>query len=198
MFDPWSPPPQPPLHRWQGASGQWHYFSVYALSSVPDWIGCCNYIFARPRYDLAQSREPFYIGEKGDTDRFSNHEKLWPARALGATELHVCFAAKSRWERLDIETDLRNAHWTPLNLQPTRAPEPVNALGALTGIGGPHTGGGILGALRGLPPNPTPPPAPSFGGLAALGTFLEANPFLLEPLEPASNLNALRALGIAR
>jgi hypothetical protein len=52
-----SPPPQPPGHRWQGASGRWYYFSISPLTAVPSWIGECNNIFARPRYDIAQSRE---------------------------------------------------------------------------------------------------------------------------------------------
>ncbi len=154
-------PADPPMHRWQGASGRWYYFTVYPISAIPSWIAGCNYIFARPRFDQANSREPLYIGEKGDTDRFTNHEKLTPALRLGATELHVHLSAKSRGERLDIETDLRHAHRTPLNAQPT--PAPVNTLGALGeifGYGGglaPYgfsSGGGLLGALcRAAPPS---------------------------------------------
>jgi hypothetical protein len=191
MFNPWPPAPQPPLHRWQGVSGQWHDFSTYALGDIPSWIGDCNYIFARPRHDLAQSREPFYIGEKGDTDRFENHEKLKSALARGATELHVCFAARSRWERLDIETDLRNAHWTPLNSQPTRA-ERVNALGALAGLGMPSSGG-ILGALG----YPSPSPART-AGIGALATLGYGNS-LGDALEPTNHLAALlRSPGTSR
>ncbi len=153
MFNSLLPAPEAALHRWQGASGQWYFFSIYSLHGIPDWLSscCCNYIFASPRHGLTQAREPFYIGEKGDTDRFANHEKLKRALALGATELHVCFTAESKWHRLDIETDLRNGHRTPLNEQPTRAPEPVNALAGLGAFAVPSSGG-LAGALGYLPP----------------------------------------------
>ena len=57
------PSTQPPMHRWQGASGQWYFFSIYPITAVPSWITDCNYVFARPRFDVVQSREPFYIGK---------------------------------------------------------------------------------------------------------------------------------------
>lgn len=187
-------PSQPAAHWWQGASGRWYYFSIHPITAIPSWIRECNYIFARPRLDASRTREPFYIGEKGDTDRFENHEKLPPALRRGATELHIYLLAKSHRERLDIETDIRHGHWTPLNEQPTRAMEPVNTLATLGGFG---IGGGILGALGRLPPTPAPAPAPSFGGLGALSAFLQPNPFL-DAVEPTSGLNALRGLGISR
>jgi len=195
MLNPWPPaPPQPPRHGWRDASGRLHWFSIYPLGNVPSWIGQCVYIFARPRHDPAQFRDPLYIGEKGDTDRFDNHEKLKPALARGATELHVHFTSGSRWERLDIETGLRNEHWTPLNEQPTRA-EPVNALGALAGFGMPASGG-ILGALG----YSSPSPAPSHGGgIAGFASALQPRNALLDGLEPQNSLSALvRTLGISR
>jgi hypothetical protein len=108
------------MHQWQGQSRRWYLFTIYAIDHVPSFIRACNYIFARPRFD--GTREPFYIGESGDFDKeLASHKKLESARRLGATELHVHFLANSLWERLDIETDLRRGHWTPLNEQPTPA-----------------------------------------------------------------------------
>jgi hypothetical protein len=194
MFNPWPPaPPQSPLHGWRDASGRLHWFSIYPLGNTPSWIGQCVYFFARPRHDPAQFRDPLYIGEKGDTDRFENHEKLRPALALGGTELHVHFTSGSRWERLDIETDLRNTHWTPLNDQPTRA-EPVNGLAALAGFGMPSSGG-ILGALGYQPPSPAR--TAGIGALAAIDALQPPNP--LAALASDDGLNALlRALGTPR
>jgi hypothetical protein len=119
-----------------------------------------------PRFDLAQSREPFYIGESGDFNKeLRSHSKLWPAQLLGATEVHIHLLAMSVSQRLDIETDLRRRHWTPLNYQPTPAPLPaIGGLGALAPFG--LSGGGLgaaLGtrteldrALASLPPDPVP------------------------------------------
>lgn len=163
------PPPQPPGHWWQGASGRWYYFSIYPITAIPSWIGECNYIFARPRYDIAQSREPFYIGEKGDTDRFLRHEKLDPALQLGATELHLHLLAKSRRERLDIETDLRNSHITPLNRQLGVAATHGGILGGMTSpfnFGAP-SGIGALARALGIVPEPQPVPRNALTALSA-------------------------------
>jgi len=140
------PSTQPPMHRWQGASGQWYFFSIYPITAVPSWITDCNYVFARPRFDVVQSREPFYIGESGDFGKeLASHPKHWPAQLLGATEIHIHFLAKSRSERLDIETDLRRGHWTPLNYQSTPAPLPASkGLGDLAALA---FGGGLGAAL---------------------------------------------------
>lgn len=160
MFNPWSPPPQWPLHWWQGTSGQLHCFSVYPRSDVPSWLGCCNYIFVRRRYGLADSHQPVYIGQTSGIDRFRSHEKLGPALRIGATELHVSFAAQSQQERMAIETNLHNAYQTPLNIQPSRAPTPVNALGGVGPLGMPPARGGI--------PAPAPAPHPRNGLTDAL------------------------------
>jgi len=165
------PSTQPPMHRWQGASGQWYCFNIYPITAIPSWISDCNYIFARPRFDLAQSREPFYIGESGNFGKeLTSHPKLWPAQLLGATEVHMHFLAKSGSERLDIETDLRRGHWTPLNYEPTPAPLPASGgLGALAAFGF----GGGLGAALDTPTEldrafgslpPAPPPVFGLGG----------------------------------
>jgi hypothetical protein len=163
MFTPYPSPPPTPVHRWQGASGKWYHFNIYPITAIPNWIIECNYFFARPRFDLAQSREPFYIGESGDFDKeLANHPKLQPAKLLGATEVHICFLARSRPERLDIETDLRRGHWTPLNYQPTPASLPAcGGLGSLAAAVG--IGGGIPG-LGSWPP--APPPRNALANLA--------------------------------
>jgi len=148
------------MHGWQGASGCWYYFSIYPIAAIPSWIRECNYIFARPRYDIAQAREPFYIGEKGDTGRLERHEKLGPALRLGATELHIHLSAKSRWERLEIETDLRNAHPTPLNYQPSTAETYRSIIGGMTSpfdFGAP-SGLGALASALGIVSEPRPAP----------------------------------------
>jgi len=106
-----------PTYWWQGASGRWYIHTVYPIHAIPGFKAC-NYIFARPRFD--GTREPFYIGQSGEFDeRLDRHEKLGPALWLGATEIHVHLLAQSRQERLNIETDLRHGHVTPLNEQPT-------------------------------------------------------------------------------
>jgi hypothetical protein len=154
MFTRYAPSP-PPMHRWQGASGQWYVFNIYPITAGPDWITDCNYVFARPRFDGMQSREAFYFGESGDFGKeLASHPKLWPAQLLGATEVHIHFLAKSRSERLDIETDLRRGHGTPLNYQPTPAPLPASAgLGALAGLGyGDGLGAAFDQGLGSVPP----------------------------------------------
>jgi hypothetical protein len=113
----------------------------------------CNYIFARPRWD--NTREPFYIGESGDLGKeLENHPKLDPARALGATEVHLHFLANSYWKRLDIETDLRRGHWTPLNYQPTPALPPVLGLGASGPFGLGTDLNQLLASMRPAKPEP--------------------------------------------
>ncbi len=121
---------------------------------MPELEGC-NYILARPRLDGRGFRDALYIGQTKNGDNrlsISRHEKFLPAQRLGATEVHVHLLTTFTQERLDIETDLRHEHPTPLNNQPTPAPA-TNALG-LSGLGSleaPLFGGG-LGMLSGSPP----------------------------------------------
>ena len=113
-----SPAVRQVFHWWQGISGQWYVHTVYPFEGLPD-IGSCNYILVRRRFDYRA--EALYIGQKGDTDRFSRHEKFEPARRLGASEVHIHLLADSRQQRFEVETDLRNGHPTPLNEQPSAA-----------------------------------------------------------------------------
>jgi hypothetical protein len=104
--------------------------------------GACNYIAARPLSNGL--RRPLYIGQTSDGwERFAHHKKIGPAI------IHVHFGARSRQERLDIETALRNLHWTPLNEQPSAA--------AATGLVGSSFGFGGLAASLGIVPEPRPP-----------------------------------------
>jgi hypothetical protein len=173
-------PPEPPLHRWQGQSGKWYVFSIYPITAIPSFVRECNYIFARPLF--GGTCEPFYIGESSDfTQELKSHPKLDAARDLGATEVHIHFlAAQSSWERLDIETDLRRGHWTPLNYQPTPArPLGYGGFGGLgaaaLGLGG-GLGSGLDGrsgferALASMPPA-SPPSGSGIAGLAAVGGY---------------------------
>ena len=106
-----------PLHNWRGVSGSWYPHSVYPIASIPSYLSSVNYIFARQRPD--RLFDPLYIGESGEGDqRINNHEKLLPAVLLGATHVHVHLLATTKFERLQIETDLRRNFWTPLNRQP--------------------------------------------------------------------------------
>ena len=94
------------------------------FTPLPEFIRACNYIFARPgnltHFDGTGERVPLYIGESGEFDeRLDRHEKLGQALRLGATEIHIHLLAQSRQERVNVETDLRHAHTTPLNGQPT-------------------------------------------------------------------------------
>jgi hypothetical protein len=144
------------MHRWQGQSGKWYVFSIYPIDGAPGFIRDCNYIFARPLF--GGTREPLYIGESGDfAEELKRHPKLKDARARGATEIHIHFLAQGLSDRLDIETDLRRGHWTPLNYQPTPAMPFSQAIGSL-GIGS----SGLAAALSALPP---PPPSPSRNAL---------------------------------
>jgi hypothetical protein len=116
-----------PTHWWQGASGRWYVHTIYPIDAIPDFIRACNYIFARPghltHFDGTGNRVPLYIGESGEFDqRLDRHEKLGSALRLGATEIHIHLLAQSRQERINIETDLRHAHATPSNGQPTLTP----------------------------------------------------------------------------
>ncbi len=145
------------LYWWQGASGHGYVHTVYPIHAIPDFIKACNYIFARPRFD--GTREPLYIGESGAFDqRLNSHEKLGAALRLGATEAHIHFLAESQQERLNIETDLRHGHPTPLNQQLT---SPLRMLANL--LSPPSTPFASLLALA----SPFPKPAPS-GSLSAL------------------------------
>jgi hypothetical protein len=160
-------PPSPPTHT-QVARRFWsvvYIFNIYQITAVPDWITDCNYVFARPRFDAMQSREPFYFGESGDFGKeLASHPKLWPAQLLGATEVHIHFLAKSTSERLDIETDLRRGHWTPLNYQPTPAPLlPSASLSTLAGLGYRDGLGDAFGReLGSVPPaRPSKPTSPA-------------------------------------
>jgi hypothetical protein len=172
MFGYYPSSPQPPRHSWQGASRRWYPFTIYSIDYIPSFIKSCNYIFARPKLD--NTREAFYIGESANfTRELENHPKLEPARRLGATEVHVHFLTASLAERLDVETDLRRGHWTPLNYQPTPAqPRPFGGFGALSPFG---LGSGLSGVLdtrtdfdRSLAAMPPAPPQNALAGLASL------------------------------
>lgn len=107
---------------WQGASGAWFLHTIYPFTDRLPFDNV-NYVFARR--NLNGTVTPLYIGQTEDgSTRFPTHEKFKPARALGANELHIHFGSGTR-SRLDIETDLRRGHWTPLNDQPTPAPAPI-------------------------------------------------------------------------
>jgi hypothetical protein len=145
-----TPPTADPIVQWQGRSGRWYPFSVMSFASIFSWPDReqCVYIFARQSTRHSGLRDPLYIGEKGETDRFANHDKLDPARRLGAIEFHVHLLATSRRERLDIETDLRHGHWTPLNEQLTPAPKPgLGSLADLFRVSGPSTYSDPVGGL---------------------------------------------------
>src|SRR5260221_3981831 len=139
---------------WRGASRDWYIHTVYPFDRIPDF-GPCNYILVRRKFDGAA--EPVYIGQKGNTDRFSQHEKFGPAHRLGASEIHIHLLAQSRQQRFDIETDLRNGHATPLNEQPSAA--------ASLGIGGPASGLTRLDGIRGGARRAQHHPLPVWGGL---------------------------------
>jgi hypothetical protein len=149
MFGYYTPTPEPPLHRWQGQSGKRYAFLIYPIDGVPSFVRDCNYIFARPLF--GGTREPLYIGESGDfIEELKRHPKLTDALGRGATEIHIHFVAQGLSERLDIETDLRRRHWTPLNYQPTPALPFAQGLGALAALG---IGGGNGLGLSAPPPH---------------------------------------------
>lgn len=180
------------MHWWQGSSGSWYIHTIYPINSVLDFKAC-NYIFARPRFD--GTREPFYIGQSGEFDqRLARHEKLGAAIRLGATEVHIHFLARSQQERLDIETDLRRGHVTPLNAQPTPAlpflPSlPLPAKPALAGLfeqSAPSNSQKLSDALAGLNPKPVPFDSQS---LAAALSSLNPKPDPSVPLGALAGVN---------
>ena len=77
-----------------------------------------NYVMVQRLAD--GKRKAIYVGQSENLrDRLPRHEKLFAARLLGATELHIHMLAKTDAERFRIETDIRNGHPAPLNEQPT-------------------------------------------------------------------------------
>jgi hypothetical protein len=141
-------PPTPQIHKWKGASGQWYIHSIFSIYNLPE-LGACNYILARYTWNANGFRVPLYIGQGKEGRLNANHEKFKPAIELGANEVHICQLASSEQQRLDIETDLRREHPTPLNEQGTGI---FSALAAL------NSSGGIMGALS---------PSPLFGSLSS-------------------------------
>jgi hypothetical protein len=112
-------------HRWRGESGQWYDFAIYGIDEFFDFERVV-YVIGRARSD--GYFDPLYIGQSGEGDvRLSKHEKMPPARRLGATHVHVITVTERNF-RFHIETDLRNSIVTPLNEQPSRAP--LNSLAA--------------------------------------------------------------------
>lgn len=110
---------QPRFHWWQGRSGYWWITSVYPLSVSFNEVSAV-YVMARRHID--GRCEPIYIGETencgGRMRQHAQSGKMMQAALLGANELHIHFLATSNQERLTAETDIRHAHWTPLNQQP--------------------------------------------------------------------------------
>jgi hypothetical protein len=151
MVTSYDQPPLLPSHWWQGRSGRWYIHTIFPINALPE-LWACNYILARPKWD--GTREPFYIGQTKDGETrlgVTRHEKFAPALRLGASELHAHFLANSRQERLDIETDLRHGHYTPLNEQST--PALVAGFGGLAALGNPFAGIGVLNHLPASPPS---------------------------------------------
>jgi hypothetical protein len=138
-----SPQPAPARQDfwwWQGASGAWYCHSIIPFSADPPFGTAANYVFVRREFD--GRRTGLYIGQADKLrDRMSRHEKLAPARSLGANELHVHLLGTTESERFRIETDLRNGHTTPLNYQGTPM---VNAL---LGIATPRPFGSVAFGL---------------------------------------------------
>jgi hypothetical protein len=161
-------PPRPTCN-WQGASGKCYTHSIYTFGNDLSFRGV-NYI-AVVR-DAHGTCKPLYIGHTSDTsERFPGHEKFEAARQRGANEIHIHFEG-AKHKRLQIETDLRRGHWTPLNDQPTPASAPfgrlapsappTDGLAAALGVGSPGSPyAGLLGNMFGPfdpPPNPNRPP----------------------------------------
>ncbi|AEH77528.1 hypothetical protein SM11_chr0245 [Sinorhizobium meliloti SM11] len=112
-----SAPPQSQHFWWQGASGYWWITTIYPLSAIPDFASTV-YVMVRRNDD--GSRTPLYIGQTNNTARrMSEHlnDKLFLAQLLGANEIHLHLLAETERDRLNVETDLRNGHLTPLNKQ---------------------------------------------------------------------------------
>jgi hypothetical protein len=87
---------------------------IYGLHEYFDFEGIV-YMIGRQRLD--SNFDALYCGQSGQGDaRLSKHEKMNPARQLGATHVHVLFI-QNRTERFRIETDLRREHKPRLNEQ---------------------------------------------------------------------------------
>jgi len=109
-------------HYWRGRSGRLYEFLVLPVWLSPGVTLPANYLYAQAL--PSGLRDPKYWGETDNLDRrWHDHANGlgFVAQLLGADELHVCFEGRTGRERLDIETDLRNRHATPLNMQPSKA-----------------------------------------------------------------------------
>jgi hypothetical protein len=94
----------------------------FPFSVLPTWQwdglgGPAVYMFCRRERD--GSITILYIGEcENLTERIGpRHEKWASAMRLGMTEVHVHLLARTRHERLAVETRLRTHYPTPLNEQ---------------------------------------------------------------------------------
>ncbi|MBO0132426.1 GIY-YIG nuclease family protein [Agrobacterium burrii] len=104
-------------HSWQGRSGRWYITTVYP--SLRAQIRSPS-VYVMVRRDTNGVAHPLYIGQTSDTGRrMEEHlfDKVLQAMQLGGSELHVHLLARGEAERISIETDLRNGHFTPLNRQ---------------------------------------------------------------------------------
>ena len=130
IFGLLSAPARDRFHYWQGRSGQWWITTVFPLLS--SHVGDAS-VYVMVRRDPEGRAHPLYVGQTSDTARRMEehwHVNVLRAIGLGGNELHVHLLAKTKAERLSIETDLRNGHDTPLNRQPSAA-----GLGSLFGLG---------------------------------------------------------------
>ena len=124
IFGQLVPPPQQnaaQYQHWQGQSGAWWITTVYTLGlnlpAIPS-------VYLMVRRGVDGKCSPIYIGQTDDLRRrIAEHEKdkLLSACILGANELHAHFLAKTERQRFAVESDLRNGHATPLNVQPSAA-----------------------------------------------------------------------------
>ena len=152
-------PIQRSYHHWRGESGQWYTFGIFGLHENFDFDGIV-YLFGRARTDGLY--DPLYCGQSSQGDvRLSRHEKMAPARRLGATQVHVHFV-ENRAERFRIETDIRRAHKPQLNEQSM----PALTLADLARLPGSGSGFGSLApqpslsnSLLALALAPSPPPS---------------------------------------
>jgi predicted GIY-YIG superfamily endonuclease len=91
-------------------------FSVLPISGWSWCTGSQVYMFVRREW--SGSRSILYIGETENlAERIRCHEKWDRAIGLGMNELHIHSLAKTKAERLRVETWLRNRYPTPLNDQ---------------------------------------------------------------------------------